>query len=381
MLNRLFDRVLRPRLHIFGRDLSSFHVFGVTGLVVAIALGIVLASSRGLALWVLLALAAVAVLTFLALAMLTKILTGGEKLVYYHQEIVVTLVAALFLGLVGQPVLAYVEIELLGIGTFLAFGRIGCTMVGCCHGRPHDWGVCYGPEYRNEEFPPYLMGVRLFPVQTLEAGLATFIVIIGSAMVLLGAAPGAAFAWYVVSYGLARFGLEYLRGDAVRPRIAGFSEAQWTSLILILLTVLAEWLGRLPSEAWHFIAAGLLVALMAALTIIERAGKPALLRLLEAKHIKEIAESVESTVPGKTGASNMGSPIKVARTSLGLQLSQGELEADGQEKHFYTVSLPGGTLDRKTAARLARLLSQLKHHGHALRILPTQSGAYHLIEE
>jgi hypothetical protein len=114
--------------------------------------------------------------------------------------------------------------------------------------------------------------------------------------------------------------------------------------------------------------------------LMERTGKLDMVRLLDARHIKEIAESVESTSPVKAG----GSRIKVARTSLGIQLSQGKIEAGegegARERLFFTVSSSNGNLDHKTAVRLARLLGQLTHRGRALRVLPTQSGAFHIME-
>lgn len=107
----------------------------------------------------------VAVIIFLGMVMATKIITGEERLSYCDHEIVIMVVAALFLWLTHQPILFYLDITILGIGTFLFCGRIGCLMVGCCHGRPYHWGVCYRPEHAAVGFPPYYVGVRLFPIQ------------------------------------------------------------------------------------------------------------------------------------------------------------------------------------------------------------------------
>jgi hypothetical protein len=120
-----------------------------------------------------------AVLTFLALAMVTKIITGEENLIYYHHEIAVMVVAACLLNLLYQPVLPYLDITILGLGTFLAFGRVGCLMVGCCHGRPHGRGVCYRAEHAAAGFTPYLVGVRLFPIQAVESVWVFSIVVVG----------------------------------------------------------------------------------------------------------------------------------------------------------------------------------------------------------
>ena len=71
-----------------------------------------------------------AVITFTGLVIATKMITGEEKLIYYHHEIAVLLNISLFLWLIHQPLLPYLDISILGIGTFLFCGRLGCLMVG-----------------------------------------------------------------------------------------------------------------------------------------------------------------------------------------------------------------------------------------------------------
>ncbi len=231
---------------------SVFRYCGYIGLITAVIVIIALAPRLRLSTMVAFGALSVAVMTFLCLAMLTKIITGEERLIYYHHQIAILSVVAILLKLLRQPVLPYLDITILGIGAFLFSGRIGCLMVGCCHGKPHHWGVCYSEEHREAGFTPYLVGVRLFPVQMLESLFVLFVVIIGAAMVLgASSRPGEALAWYVIIYGAARFFFEFLRGDPDRPYFAGFSEAQWTSLILMSLVALSEFSGKLPSNPWH----------------------------------------------------------------------------------------------------------------------------------
>jgi prolipoprotein diacylglyceryltransferase len=63
---------------------------------------------------------------------------------------VVMLVAAAFLWLLHEhePIIPYLDVTILVIGIFLVCGRIGCLMVGCCHGKPHRWGVLLLPRAR-----------------------------------------------------------------------------------------------------------------------------------------------------------------------------------------------------------------------------------------
>jgi hypothetical protein len=110
--------------------------------------------------------------------------------------------------------------------------------------------------------------VRLFPIQAVKSAWVFCIVLVGSALLLTGHQPGETLAWYVIGYGLGRFCFEFLRGDAVRPYFQGFSEAQWTSRLLMCVAVWAEWSGLLSFRPWHAGATVLLV-----LTIFGRENK------------------------------------------------------------------------------------------------------------
>jgi Prolipoprotein diacylglyceryl transferase len=161
-INGRLDRLARPEVRLLGRVRPAFLVCGYTGLAAAVALALTLVGLRGLSPWVFGGIILTSMATFLALAMATKIVTGREMLIYYHHEVAVMAVAAGYLWLLCRPMLPYLDITLLGVGTFLAFGRVGCLMAGCCHGRPHGWGVRYREEHAAAGFTPCFVGVRLF---------------------------------------------------------------------------------------------------------------------------------------------------------------------------------------------------------------------------
>src|SRR3712207_6538150 len=96
-LNRVLDRLARPRLWFGRRSWPAFQVCGYAGLALAWALALALVAHRGLPLWPMAAVALAAMATFLALALATKVITGREVLVYYHHEIAVAAVAAFIL--------------------------------------------------------------------------------------------------------------------------------------------------------------------------------------------------------------------------------------------------------------------------------------------
>src|SRR5215510_1604837 len=95
--NRAADRFVRPQMNLLNRPVSSFHVCGVAGLVLATVLVAWLATREHLSLLVVAATILAAVITFPSVVMMTKIITGEERIIYYHHEIAVTVVTALLL--------------------------------------------------------------------------------------------------------------------------------------------------------------------------------------------------------------------------------------------------------------------------------------------
>src|SRR5215471_17085213 len=163
------NRLARTETRVLTRSLPAFQVCGYTGLGLAVLLAIVLTRYLGLSPITMILIVAASVPTFLGLVMATKIITGEERIIYYHHEIAVVLAAALLLLLLRRPILPYLDLTILGVGTFLAFGRVGCFMVGCCHGRPNRWGVSYSAGHAAAGFTHFYVGVRLFPIQLVES--------------------------------------------------------------------------------------------------------------------------------------------------------------------------------------------------------------------
>lgn len=179
-------------------------------------------------------------------------------------------VAAIVLRLLQQPILPYLDVMILGIGIFLACGRLGCFMVGCCHGQPHRWGVRYRREHAAAWFTPYFVGVRTFPIQLVESLYVLGAVIVGMILILSRHPPGTALAWYVVTYDVGRFFFEFLRGDSNRPYYHGFSQPLWISPILMLLALCLEIIEALPFAFWHFAATAFLGVTMIAVALHRR---------------------------------------------------------------------------------------------------------------
>lgn len=115
---------------------------------------------------------------------------------------------------------------------FHLFGRIGCFLSGCCYGEISDSAFAM-PMYTLAN--PDVLLPRI-PVQLYEAAvnLMLFAVL---AMLYRHAAPGRRMLGiYLSAYGVMRFALEFLRGDALRG-IAILSTSQWIALVMVPLGI------------------------------------------------------------------------------------------------------------------------------------------------
>jgi hypothetical protein len=337
--------VTGPEVVVAGRRIPAFRACGLQGVVAAVAVGLLLVDGSKA---VMAAVCVAACGAFLALALVTKVLGGAERLVYYHHQAAVVAVAALVPWALGKPVLPYLDAAAVGLGVFLACGRLGCLLAGCCHGKPASHGVRYRAEHAEEGFPAYLVGVPLVPVQALESVGVLVIAAVGAGIVLADADAGSALAWYLTAYAVLRFGLELLRGDPPRPYVLGLSAAQWTSLAVVFAVALAD------AAPGYTAAAG---ALAGGAVVVAARRRP----LFSPRHVAELANALDGD--------------GVRETSLGLRVSSGAVDGITH----YTLSRRGEALADRDAAALARLLTRLRHGGATVDVVRTRSGAVHIV--
>jgi prolipoprotein diacylglyceryltransferase len=332
---------------VAGRTFSAFRLFGYLGLAAAIAVAMTLAAIRGLSLAVELGLIAAAVATFLALGA-----SARGSLIYYHHEIAVLGLTAALAALLSAPVLGHLDATALGLGAFLFCGRVGCLHAGCCHGRPARRGIVYGDKHVTAG---YLSGITLRPVQAIEAAGVATLVLAGSVLVATGAPAGSGFALYVGGYALLRFPLELARGDAGRRWWGGLSEAQWTSLLVVL--PLAE-----VGIGW---ALPLLVlipaaALQAAGVFGRQDGA------LDPRHVRELAGVLR-----EAESRSSVSPPDPLSTSLGLRVSHGS--GHGCEHWSLSGAAPA------TERALARVVLWLRSPGGEAEVVAGPAGVLHVV--
>jgi len=388
-LNPRLDNLARAEIHVFHKAWSAFHVCGLVALALALTSALALAKARGLSVTVMMIIIIAVPFTVCSLAMSIKIVTGEEQYAQYHHAVAITAVTTLLLWLLDQPVLPYLDITIFGIGLALSIGRIGCFMVGCCYGRPSDWGVCYREEHADAGFAPCYVGVRLFPVQLIEA-LWTLLILALCAFWFRRAEPAGAFlSWFVVTYCAGRFWIEFLRGGPARPYLFGYSEAQWLSFLLMCLVVGLEYAGRLPQSAWQAIATGSIGMAMLAIVWKRSLQSPLARKLFSPRHVQEVAEAVEFVTERATVVSSRVQwsfvadqsnerEISIASTSLGIQLSASKIKSTGDESYHYAFSHCDGGLTGDTARLLAQLISTLRRARNSAEMQPGGNGVFHL---
>ncbi len=119
-----------------------------------------------------------------------------------------------------------------------AFGRVGCFFAGCCYGKQTDsiFGI---------KFPG--MSHAVHPTQLYEA-IFLFIMFALCSYLYLKKDFRHNMSLYLVSYGVFRFCIEFLRGDDRGEFIFGISPSQFWSIVMVAAGVgtyfLIEYLSR-----------------------------------------------------------------------------------------------------------------------------------------
>ena len=122
------------------------------------------------------------------------------------------------------------------IPLFHTFGRIGCFLGGCCYGKEWPWGFAV----RENPYIPEMAGPVRIPVQLIEAGCNLIIFIVIAVLFIKNKYSGKLIFIYMLLYPVARFILEFFRGDELRGILFGISTSQYISIILFAFA-----LGRL----------------------------------------------------------------------------------------------------------------------------------------
>lgn len=132
-----------------------------------------------------------------------------------------------------------------GLALGHAIGRLGCFAAGCCYGKPthHWWGVVFrNPLAQSITGTP--LGVPLQPTQLFEFAveLANFFFLMW--LLKRRKFDGQVIGAFLFIYGIARFFIEFLRGDPDRGQVFGgaISVTQLIAIGMVLAAGLIWWL-------------------------------------------------------------------------------------------------------------------------------------------
>lgn len=115
------------------------------------------------------------------------------------------------------------------------FGRIGCFMAGCCYGIPSEK---YGIAFTHSLGAPN--GIKLFPVQLLEAGLLLILAICMQFFYMKSKRRHCAIYIYLLAYPIIRTITEQFRYDnAERGIFFGLSTSTWISIAIFAVGLIA----------------------------------------------------------------------------------------------------------------------------------------------
>ena len=124
-----------------------------------------------------------------------------------------------------------------GVAIGHAFVRVGCFAAGCCYGRPtsEPWGVTFTNPLAHQWVGTPL-GVKLHPTELYEMVVEIINFLVLYWLVRHKKFEGQVIGLYMILYGVARYFIEFFRGDPGRGEVfGGFMSG--TQLIALLMVV------------------------------------------------------------------------------------------------------------------------------------------------
>ena len=234
-------------INIFGKDLPLYGLFCTLGMIVAALIGMLLCKKRKLEIFDLVGSAVYAFIGGMLGSKLLFIITSLKTIIENNIpfESLIKGGFVFYGGLIGGALglFIYVKQFKMTFPPFLdiyavclplghAIGRIGCFFGGCCYGMELHSPISvvyHDPKHYNPAQIP--LDTPLLPVQLIEAAvLLIFFVIM--LILFLKTKTRMLPIIYIFMYTVARFVLEFFRGDKVRGGVLGISTSQIISLVI-----------------------------------------------------------------------------------------------------------------------------------------------------
>lgn len=245
-----------PIVEIFGREIGSYQIMAIAGILVAGFYACRAASKRGHddnLMIQLLAITAAGVFfgghilfgltnsryfpylvralqegAFVRAGRMFLILFGGS--VFYGGLLGGLLTGFICMKKMKLDVPMYTDVLAPVIPLFHFFGRIGCFLGGCCYGVESSVGFVF-----TDSLVETANHVRRLPIQLIEAGFNMLLFLLLAYLLKKAYLQGRLLMLYLLLYPVIRFILEFWRGDVGRGFIFGLSTSQFISMCLFVV--------------------------------------------------------------------------------------------------------------------------------------------------
>jgi phosphatidylglycerol:prolipoprotein diacylglycerol transferase len=152
--------------------------------------------------------------------------------IFFGGFIFAAVFAVLYMKAQKLPVLETCDVFAPGVAIGHGIGRLGCFAAGCCWGKPTHlpWAVTFTNKTATTGVP---LNIPLHPTQLYEAFAEGVICLILIRLLKRPHRDGQVIGAWGLSYGLVRFGVEFLRiHDSSNPLGGPFVLEQWIALAL-----------------------------------------------------------------------------------------------------------------------------------------------------
>jgi len=160
--------------------------------------------------------------------------------VFYGGFLLAVVASALYMWITKLPGWRVADCVAPGLALAQGLGRIGCFLAGCCWGRETDLpvGVTFTSDLAHQ-ITGVPLRVKLHPTQLYEAALVLLAIPFLLWLRKHKSFDGQVVLIYVLYYAVARFFLEFLRGDPRGHYFNDFiSTSQFISLVIIPIAAL-----------------------------------------------------------------------------------------------------------------------------------------------
>ena len=160
---------------------------------------------------------------------------AGSGFVFYGSFIFAIPTLLWFFKKNKMPALKMLDVTAIGGTIVHGFGKIGCFLSGCCHGKVCD--AAYGIVFSNPDTNAEPLNTPLYPVQLMDAAMLFGICALLIFMKKRKQFDGQLLLIYAILYGIGRFLTEFLRGDSDRGTVFNglLSHSQFIGLCLVAI--------------------------------------------------------------------------------------------------------------------------------------------------